>query len=548
MNTNYTLKLAPLLAVSLCLASSSNAWSADYYTIDTPIIFHGDQIPGYVLDLPSWRCYRSNGSVCSAADLANTTYRHVVIASAGFNRNAGQTLFYEQTLRSIRLMTDPVEAGASWTVTKRDHILWFAFYTAGGDLGSSTATFDAEVKPHPIRGFATALDQDSVYSWMENQRKTVPVKPLAVAVFFNSMQEEVTANAAPPSVVGRAYGVCKFTLLDLDERSAYVPTHELAHAGLNFLDEYVEAGFQDVNIRTMDLLTPLVLLDGTWRGLANTIGNIFQVYTYRISDILSHNGGDNMTTARFPATVIGEGYVGQDYQYEGGMFFGRGTYHMRGSNLMNSDNIIRGAGDDFAYDHSPAQRMVINEAFGSGPQRPNDRLRSAGPNTDWHMSFGNTTRLLTFDADKLHHFQPTRSYNVQVGYYEREWDVCWWGPFPYACKTDTWRVAERTVIPDERGIEFRMTAAFNLAWLTQRVVCAFGLNELAVAGGEFKLCEQSLEEITASYVPTIRFRLPYQDVDAPASQMFTTYYWRFRTNNDRFTSQWTGWSSFRRVL
>lgn len=533
----------------LLAALSATALNADAaYQINTS----GFEIPGgtvFYIDRPEWRCVKTNGSACTAADIANPAYRHIVIPSTGFNGSAGKQAFYDDLSFAISLMTDPASAGTSWTAQKRDKILWFGFYTAGGDLGTDQATFKAAISPHPIRGYATNLDQNAVYQWMEQQRATIPnLKPLAVAVFYNSFQEEVTANAAPPSVVGKPYGVCKFTRIDLTERGAYVPTHELAHAGLNFLDEYVEAGFQDSNIRLLDYLTPLVLLDASWRGLSDAIANVMQVYSYQISEILSHNGSDNMTVSRFPATVIGEGYVGQDYQYEGGMFFGRGTFHMRGNNLMNGERVMRGADDSFDFAHSPAQQLVIKQAFGEGPQRPNDRLRSAGPNTDWHMSFGSTTRLMTFDADKLHHFQPTRRYDVQIGWYEREWKTCWWGPFPYPCHTDVWRVAERSVVPDNRGITLSLTAGFGLAWLMQRVVCAFGINEIEASGGSFKLCEQSLEEISQSYVPTVTFRLPYQDIDAPAAQMFTTYHWRFRTRNDRYTSQWTGWSTFRRVL
>ena len=38
------------------------------------------------------------------------------------------------------------------------------------------------------------------------------------------------------------------------------------------------------------------------------------------------------------------------------------------------------------------------------------------------------------------------------------------------------------------------------------------------------------------------------DVDVPATQWMTTYYWRFSTNNGQIQSGYTGWSSFYRSL
>ena len=40
--------------------------------------------------------------------------------------------------------------------------------------------------------------------------------------------------------------------------------------------------------------------------------------------------------------------------------------------------------------------------------------------------------------------------------------------------------------------------------------------------------------------------VPYQDVNVPASQWFTTYWWRFSSNNGAVQSGQTGWSSFYR--
>ncbi|MCU1281207.1 MAG: hypothetical protein JWM53_4753, partial [bacterium] len=49
-------------------------------------------------------------------------------------------------------------------------------------------------------------------------------------------------------------------------------------------------------------------------------------------------------------------------------------------------------------------------------------------------------------------------------------------------------------------------------------------------------------------VSSISFAVPYQDVEVPASQWLTTYWWRFSSNNGYVQSGWTGWSSFYRSL
>jgi hypothetical protein len=40
--------------------------------------------------------------------------------------------------------------------------------------------------------------------------------------------------------------------------------------------------------------------------------------------------------------------------------------------------------------------------------------------------------------------------------------------------------------------------------------------------------------------------MPYEETDVPASQWFTTYWWRFKTWNGSAWSNNTGWSSFYR--
>ncbi len=499
---------------------------------------------------PTYQCITADGAACQSWQLQNGWYKQVLIMPSGY-ADADYGQFFTDFKTTVQLMTSASSAGTSWSVQKRSQLLFIGYFVSGGALGDPSAAFGGKIATHPIRGYATSLDQQSVYSKVDAIRagEITSLRPIGAAVIFNSFQQPVTANAAPPSLVNRAFGVSKFTRGDLTTRGAYVPTHELAHASLNFLDEYVEPGFQDLSIRQIDLATPLVLFDGTWGGFINAINDLLGVYDYNISDVLANNGSDNMATSAWPSTVGTNGYAGVNYAYEGGMFFGRGTYHQGGDNLMNDNTVMRNWDDGFGYAHSPSQQQVIDNAFGGWTARPNDRIRNAGPKNGWPLAFGSTTHVMLFDGDKNHHFHPTQSYMVQVGWYDRQWKTCWqWGVFPYPCYNDVWTTAQKTVYPAYRALNLKLSAAYGLATLAQKLVCAVGITDIPTNGGTIRLCDQDLNTIANNFLPTISFPVPYQDVDVPASQWFTTYWWRFQTNNGNWTSGVTGWSSFYRSL
>ena len=93
------------------------------------------------------------------------------------------------------------------------------------------------------------------------------------------------------------------------------------------------------------------------------------------------------------------------------------------------------------------------------------------------------------------------------------------------------------------------TLHFDNARLAQQLVCAAGVNEVpSSGGGTIRLCDQSLDTMANNFLPTLNFPVPYQDVGVPASQWFTTYWWRFATWNGATSSGYTGCSSFYRSL
>ena len=112
-----------------------------------------------------------------------------------------------------------------------------------------------------------------------------------------------------------------------------------------------------------------------------------------------------------------------------------------------------------------------------------------------------------------------------------------------------WKTAQQTMTPQPRAINVKLSSLFGLAELAQDVVCAAGVNEIPTgSGGTVRLCDQDLSTVADAFLPTINFPVPYQDVEVPASQWWTTYWWRFSTWNGGWQSGWTGWSSFYRSL
>jgi hypothetical protein len=497
----------------------------------------------------TWKCVHADGTSCAAGDLTNGWFKQVFITSTGFEEPERND-FWNEFDRIVGFMSN---GGGVWSTQERDRMIFVGYFTPGGPLGSDGAAFGGKIAVHPIRGYATSLSQQAVYDKIAEiaTYEIGGLQPFTAGVLFNSYQTPVTANAAPPSFVQRPFGVAKFTRADLNQRGVYITTHELAHAGLNFLDEYVEHGFENLSIRQLDVLTPLALFDWTWGGFVSAISDLLGVYDYDLSEILAANGNDNIALTPWPATVWTPGYWGEYYAYEHGMFFGRGTFHMAGKNLMNSDYLARGNDDGFDFAHSGAQQRVVNQAFWGGAGRPNDRIRNAGPKNGWPGVFGSSTHVMLYDGDKHHHFQPTRSYTVQVGWYDRVWRTCWAAIVPYPCYDDVWRTAQTTVAPANRSIDLQMSSLYGLATLAQSAVCAVGITEIPKndgSGQSFKLCEQDLSTIANNFLPTVTFSVPYQDVEVPASQWWTTYWWRFSTNNGWVQSGWTGWSSFYRSL
>lgn len=478
----------------------------------------------------SW-CLKGDFTECSSTDLSDPNHkRQVIVFPAGYTANDYQ-LFRENFEDLLTQNSDTRQT--PFSEVHKDKILYRGFWLPDGGMDSGDTTFDAAVIDHPIRGLGLTLEQSQVINKVTQLKaRDSKLKPLAVIVIFNTVEGDITANASPPNFIDQEFGIAKITRGNLS--GSYTGMHELAHAMLGFLDEYVESGFENTDITTYDIWTPFVTADASWVGVESWFG----VYSLRISDILADNGNDNISTSKIPSRVLPS--EKNEYEHQGGMFFGKGTWHDSGNNLMDSSR---------SFAHSYSQSEVIKQAFiePSKAGRPNDRIRNAGP-AAWFPKFGGNVKAMIFDADKNHRFHPTTSYDIQLIWTERFWsdhrenDRCTNYLVGYLCLKD--RKFEKTVVPIKRYVELDGSKLFGVAKLMQDVICGLGVSSL----GTIDVCSMSVEDASISFLPTLKFIVPYQDVGIPADQRLTSYKWRFRTKNGTYTSGWTGWADFTRVF
>jgi hypothetical protein len=310
--------------------------------------------PGLAQVDQPWRCLKWDGRACDAQDLTSPGAHQLLILSSGYSAEAAEH-FWRDLDVLIRRMTGE-EAGRAWSAQKRDKLFFVGHFTGGGSSISSSASFGARVIVDPggrhtlavqisdVHAFVDALHVD--HSWL---------LPTGTAVLVQSSADTAgaSAHAAPPSFLGKSYGVAVFSSEQV-RAGSYTPVHELAHATLNFLDEYVEAGLETRSLGEVDAFREQLVLDQSWGGRGRPERSAWDL---RLVEILAGNGPVNLSPYRDVSSVRTPGSKPERYEYEGGLFLGRGSYHDAGSNLMNSPFVRRTPHDDFALDHSPAQLL-----------------------------------------------------------------------------------------------------------------------------------------------------------------------------------------------
>jgi hypothetical protein len=499
----------------------------------------------------------------TSQELANPgQYRQVFIVPTGY-QDADTDRFISDFHVMIQKMG--TQSDRVYTAEYRARIVYIAQWLPGGALGSAQPNFGASLFNHPVRGGkGLTLSQSKVFKAVDTfkQTKLPAFAPLAAMVLFNYDGGDTTASASPPTYLlpsqrffeVKHYGIVRISRYDA-LYDAYRPMHELAHAALNFLDEYTEAVLRDANLTTLDALTPALLLDGTWGGWVSAVTDLFGIYDVRLSECLADNGNDNVSLRFVPATV---GASKEVYPIEGGAFFGHGTFRASGNNIMAGFDGPKGSA--FGFDHSAPQRQVIHQVFEAPHRagRPNDRLRNAGPLRDWLPQFGNKVHLLLFDADHNHRWHPTTQYEVEVGFNETVWKVCYVKDaqgkdlliagqrVPYPCPDDVWHSSVKAVQPSPRTVDLRKCFAAQTAGLMQSVLTGLGVDSIEAGGGSINLSAMTVDQLLQQTLPTVTWPAPYQDVEVDAPNPLTTYYWRFRTYNGTLWSDWTSWGHFQR--
>ncbi len=484
----------------------------------------------------------SGGVVSAPTSQVNQpgTYRQVLIMPSGYTAEERGKFFtdVEKMIFNMGNLADPV-----YTSKYREKLIYIVHWLPGGAMGSSTTNFGAKTYDHPTRTDpGLTLKNPQVIAKVQDLRQsTIPsLDPIGVIVLYN-LDVEAIAYASPPTLLRKKFGIARVTRRDIDEHLTR-PMHELAHASLNFLDEYIEPALAGQDISDFNILTPAILPDGSWGSLRDAWESLIGNYEIRFSDILADNGSGNISTRKFPATVTSSSpvYTPFKYEFEGGMFFEFGTFHDSGNNVMNNNRIApsfprKPDGDRSAQDHSPSQKSVIDHVFGAtGTPRPNDRIRNAGPTVEWLPQFGSNVRLLIFDADKNHRWHPTTKYEVQVGWYEFNVFKLDW----------EFKSMKREFTPSARTVDLSKTIAAGGAGLLRDVLVFFGVQELSEGG--FNLAAQTVDELLNLSIPSVVWPTPYQDVSV-SLPVPNIYYWRFRTHNGTHWSARTEYSAFSKI-
>ncbi|MBF0104219.1 MAG: hypothetical protein HQM16_02720 [Deltaproteobacteria bacterium] len=578
--TRFSFKVLAAMIIFLVLVGHSliarAQLSASYIemavNVPTAVFTPKEQDP---LELDAW-CFVGNGEKCSDVELEDAlNYKQVIVLPAGYTADHKKR-FYSDLAKVVEGMTYGSQNIFGYEY--QENILYYGIWLPGGTLGSNDVNFDAKISEHFSRANALTISPELVIEAIEDLQADTDdrIDPWAVLVIYNTNQTGVTATASTPvttkSTSHAGFGIARVTRAHLfnsyNNSSAYTVMHELGHAGLGFVDEYVEQGFEDMNIQSVDAISNLAFFDASWGDFVHAAQTIVDMYDYRISEVLADNATLNISTTKYPSRVTTNYYRKINYECEGGMFFGRGTWHDSGNNFMNTGRVNRTSStsgclaDRFGFDHSPAQMQVIEQTFNSPgtAARPNDRIRTAGPNTNWLPVLGGSVKGLIFDADKNNHLHPTTSYDVQIGWFATK--TCYKKILgvnvPYPCGK-VWKSVSKTVYPRERYIDLDTSALVGFSSVLHGMICTLGLDAFVPESSGISICNLSADELLDDLVPVMKFDVPYQEftIQTPegttlgniaTGEFATTYYWQFRTNNGTYTSGYTEWDSFKRYF
>lgn len=464
-------------------------------------------------------------------------YRQVYIVAAGYT--AGESQRFTDDVVSLVEGMGNLGRGV-FTDVYRERIVYIAQWTPGPALGAGEpARFGAGLFMHPVRAGHVGLSHDTAELATTLDRfkseRLGTFAPLCAFILYNHDNPEgraIIASAVLPTMMihdlrdraVRGYGVARMTRLGAHNGpDALVAAHELGHGALNWCDEYSERALRGRHIRDLDPLTPLLLMDGSAMGRRLALGTLTRTIDLRLSEGLAANGWDNVALGR-------RGPGGLAFGAAGGMFFPRGTWHEDPASLMRTTGRAMNPRDAHPESHKRSLRMAFE---GAGPQRPNDRLRAAGPSTAVFPITGPRASVWLMDADKHHRWQPTVRYEVEVR---------WTDPREGA-QTRTF-MGE----PDLLTVDLHRSLLTRAGGWALGLARALGVRELDLhrAGGGRINLDFSIRDVVQSALPARHWPLPYQSVRVELPLARTTYRWRFRTFNGAQWSDWTPWTTLRR--
>lgn len=405
-----------------------------------------------------------------------------------------------------------------FTFLYKDRILYVAAWIPGEDIESSKANFNARLIGTPVRPDELLLKSSSQLIHQEylNLKSQYPnLKPNNINIIFDT--DEGTANA---TYSGHSIGFDTMGLVNLQkEYIGQTFWHEAGHSTFNWSDEYVEDRLEEINVRILDYLTPLLVVNSDSSSVKDGISSLFSIYDMNFSEIL-FSGKSNIGFSECPTTVGLAGECGtsaykehHDFFNSEGAYFGYGLFKEMEGTIM--------WGGFFNSDLQLNDMKIFFEGVDPGP---NDQLRNAGPLINLPIGIGQV-EVMTFDQKKHARYHPTTSYDVEVRWEEVKLGICYLGLIPYPCeKGEKARSVRKNFLAEREIIPLVDSNLNKLASQALPLLC----NLLP----KFELCQYPYEDLRDSITDfTQHLESPYQKMKVPMPLLGKNHYWRFRTHN-----------------
>jgi hypothetical protein len=486
---------------------------------------------------------------------------------------------FEEDARHIWF--DAFQAGDYWPAELKEHLIYLTYWVPSTDrIQTPGAQFEAgyvwvrygnDSNGDPIYTYNLWSKDDLVRAQVSKLQSTSggcqSFIPFAVHVVMdtealvNSGQildsDTIRAGAQAPGMIQEPYGIVNIDNSSLTPPIAPTPeepypsayseslvAHELGHAALNLMDEYIEEELGNVN--DLNFVDPyLVLTDESGQQVPMPLHKI------NLSEILVANGTENSRNSNIPPPVSYRTADQIDYISRfrlQGAFWSAGVYRYD-ERISNFDRIVENLMDESQSPRlSPPQQRALNLAFGGDPFngqaaphphldplykfRANDRIQARSPENGG-TTVGGITKLLLFDEDKNHHFHPTKNYRVYIQWYCPMISV--------GCPYFGWNHANYDVSPTKT-----LLVLDDQKFLLEqggKIVDGFCslINLIPLVK-----CESNGLTGIEQLLPTNKVLVPYQLVEFPTPVVGIPYYWTF-SSNALFGTSSTEWSSFTRI-